>query len=45
MIERSKRADAPYRSGKRPERVKTKCIAWREADRDRFEKMGERLWN
>jgi ATP-dependent DNA ligase len=35
----SKRADAPYRSGKRPEWIKTKCAAWREANRDRFEKM------
>lgn len=37
----SKRADAPYRSGKRPEWIKTKCPAWREASRDRFEKMGK----
>ena len=37
----SKRADAPYRSGKRPEWIKTKCPAWREANRDRFEKMGK----
>ena len=35
----SKRADAPYRSGKRPEWIKTKCPAWREANRDRFEKL------
>ena len=33
----SKRADAPYRSGTRPEWVKTKCDAWREANRDRGE--------
>jgi bifunctional non-homologous end joining protein LigD len=33
----SKRADAPYRSGIRPEWVKTKCDAWREANRDRWE--------
>ena len=33
----SKRADAPYRSGPRPEWVKTKCDAWREANRDRGE--------
>jgi bifunctional non-homologous end joining protein LigD len=33
----SKRADAPYRSGARPEWVKTKCDAWREANRDRGE--------
>ena len=38
----SKRADAPYRSGKRPEWIKTKCPAWREANRDRFEKMEKR---
>jgi bifunctional non-homologous end joining protein LigD len=31
----SKRADAPYRSGKRPEWIKTKSEAWREANRDR----------
>ena len=35
----SKRADAPYRSGTRPEWVKTKCDAWREANRDRWEKL------
>ena len=35
----SKRADAPYRSGKRPEWIKTKCPAWREANKGRFEKM------
>lgn len=33
----SKRADAPYRSGKRPEWVKTKCDGWREAHKDRGE--------
>ena len=38
----SKRADAPYRSGKRPEWIKTKCPAWREANKDRFEKMEKR---
>ena len=38
----SKRADAPYRSGKRPEWIKAKCPAWREANKDRFEKMGEK---
>jgi len=32
----SKRADAPYRSGARPEWVKTKCDVWREANRERF---------
>ena len=36
----SKRSDAPYRSGKSPEWIKTKCPAWREANKDRFEKMG-----
>jgi hypothetical protein len=41
----SKRADAPYRLGKRPEWIKTKCQAWREANRDRFEKMGNRPRN
>ena len=35
----SKRADAPYRSGKRPEWIKTKCDAWKVANKDRFEKM------
>ena len=39
----SKRADALYRSGKRPEWVKTKCPAWREANKDRFELMGKKL--
>ena len=38
----SKRADAPYRSGRCPEWIKTKCPAWREANRDRFEKMEKR---
>ena len=38
----SKRIDAPYRSGRRPEWVKVKCPAWREANRDRFEKMENR---
>ena len=33
------RADAPYRSGKRPEWIKTKCPAWREANKERFETM------
>jgi putative SOS response-associated peptidase YedK len=35
------RADAPYRSGKRPEWIKTKCAAWKDANRDRYEKMGK----
>ena len=30
----SKRADLPYRSGKRPERVKVKAQWWREANSD-----------
>jgi ATP-dependent DNA ligase len=38
----SKRADAPYRSGPRPEWVKTKCDAWREANRDRRELFEKR---
>ena len=38
----SKRANAPYRSGKRLEWIKTKCPAWREANKDRFEKMAKR---
>jgi bifunctional non-homologous end joining protein LigD len=32
----SKRTDAPYRSGTRPEWVKTKCAEWREANRERY---------
>jgi len=36
---RDLRADAPYRSGKRPEWIKTKCPAWRAANKDRFERM------
>jgi bifunctional non-homologous end joining protein LigD len=35
----SKRADVPYRSGTRPEWVKTKCAAWREANRNRWEHL------
>lgn len=35
----SKRADAPYRSGRSTEWIKTKCVAWKVANRDRFEKM------
>lgn len=35
----SKRRDAPYRSGKRPEWIKTKCTAWREANRERWREM------
>jgi bifunctional non-homologous end joining protein LigD len=38
----SKRADSPYRSGKRSEWIKAKCPAWRAANRDRFEKMEKR---
>lgn len=36
----SKRADALYRSGRTTDWIKTKCAAWREANKDRFEKMG-----
>jgi bifunctional non-homologous end joining protein LigD len=32
----SKREDRPYRSGRRPEWLKVKCAAWREANRDRW---------
>jgi bifunctional non-homologous end joining protein LigD len=32
----SKRVDAPYRSGTRPEWVKTKCAEWHDADRERY---------
>ena len=35
----SKRADAIYRSGRRADWIKTKCPAWREANRDRFERL------
>jgi bifunctional non-homologous end joining protein LigD len=35
----SKRADLPYRSGRRPEWVKVKASWWREANEQRFEKM------
>ena len=35
----SKLGSSPYRSGRRPDWIKTKCAAWREANRDRFEKM------
>ena len=38
----SKRSDTPYRSGTRPEWIKTKCPAWRKANRERFEKMNGR---
>jgi bifunctional non-homologous end joining protein LigD len=33
----SKRADAPYRSGKNPGWIKVKCRSWHEANRDRWE--------
>lgn len=39
----SKRGDTPYRSGTRPEWIKTKCPAWRAANRERFEKMNNRV--
>lgn len=35
----SKRADAAYRSGRSSDWIKTKCPAWKEANKDRFEKM------
>lgn len=36
----SKRAEAPYRSGRSTDWIKTKCAGWREANRDRFDRMG-----
>jgi bifunctional non-homologous end joining protein LigD len=38
----SKRANDVYRSGRCTDWVKTKCPAWREANRDRFEKLSRR---
>lgn len=35
----SKRADAPYRSRRSTDWIKAKCASWREANKDRFEKM------
>jgi bifunctional non-homologous end joining protein LigD len=35
----SKRADMPYRPGRRPEWIKVKTAAWRDANLDRYEKM------
>ena len=35
----SKRRDAPYRSGSRPEWVKSKTPMWRQANKDRWERM------
>jgi bifunctional non-homologous end joining protein LigD len=35
----SKRADTAYRSGRSTDWIKTKCPAWKEANKDRFEKM------
>ena len=35
----SKRRDAPYRSGSRPEWVKSKTPTWRQANKDRWERM------
>ena len=32
----SKRATAPYRSGRRPDWIKVKCEAWRVANRERW---------
>lgn len=37
----SKHADTAYRSGRCADWVKTKCPAWRNANRGRFEKMGQ----
>jgi bifunctional non-homologous end joining protein LigD len=37
----SKRADTPYRSGRSTDWIKTKCPGWKEANKDRFEKMGK----
>lgn len=37
----SKRVNAPYRSGKRPEWIKTKCEGWRKADRERWRQFLE----
>ncbi len=39
----SKRADAPYRSGKRPEWIKTKCAAWRAVNRGRWREFSVEL--
>jgi bifunctional non-homologous end joining protein LigD len=36
----SKRAAAAHRSGRSTDWIKTKCPAWKGANRDRFEKMG-----
>jgi bifunctional non-homologous end joining protein LigD len=33
----SKRADSPYRSGRRPEWIKVKCASWREVNRERWQ--------
>jgi bifunctional non-homologous end joining protein LigD len=38
----SKRADALYRSGRSADWLKTKCQAWKEAHRNRFEKLTKR---
>ena len=35
----SKRATSTYRSGKRPEWIKTKCEAWRQANKKRWEQF------
>ncbi|MTD93107.1 hypothetical protein GIW81_02025 [Hyphomicrobium sp. xq] len=35
----SKRADAAYRSGRSTDWIKTKCPTWKDANRERFEKM------
>ncbi len=38
----SKRVDAPYRSGRCADWVKTKCPGWKAGNKDRFEKMSKR---
>jgi ATP-dependent DNA ligase len=35
----SKRADMPYRSGRRPEWIKVKTAVWQDANQDRYEKL------
>jgi bifunctional non-homologous end joining protein LigD len=36
----SKKRDAPYRSGRGPTWVKSKTPMWRQANKDRWERMG-----
>ena len=35
--------DAPYRSGKRPESIKTKTLQWREANSERWKRLSRGL--